>query len=131
LDADVHRTAACTSAAFSNREGESVAWLYLVVAGLLEVGWPLGLKLGWTDQGVRTWPIVGSVICMIFSGALLLIAQRTIPMGTAYAVWTGLGAVGTFLVGVALFRESGHPVRFFFLGLIITGIIGLKFSSKH
>jgi quaternary ammonium compound-resistance protein SugE len=66
---------------------------------------------------------------MIISGALLLIAQKTIPMGTAYAVWTGIGAVGTFIIGIYLFGEPSNLARFFFVGLIVVGIIGLKFSS--
>src|SRR5690606_25368570 len=63
-----------------------MAWFVLLLAGLFEIGWPLGLKLGWTDQGLRIWPMLGSIACMAISGTLLLIAQRTIPMGTAYAV---------------------------------------------
>ncbi len=106
-----------------------MAWVYLVLAGLFEIGWPLGLKLGWTDSGIRPWPLAGSIACMGVSGALLLIAQRTIPMGTAYAVWTGVGAFGTFLVGIALFREPATLARFFSAFLIVAGIIGLKFAA--
>ena len=106
-----------------------MAWIYLVIAGLFEIGWPLGLKLGWTDNGLRTWPLLFSVACMAASGALLL-AQRTIPMGTAYAVWTGIGATGTFFVGLALFKEPASAMRFICVGLIVAGIIGLKLASK-
>ena len=87
-----------------------MAWVYLVIAGVFEWGWPVGLKLGWTDEGANYPWIIFAVICMGFSGALLLMAQRTIPIGTAYAVWTGLGAVGTFLIGVMFFwrfRDAG------------------------
>jgi len=76
-----------------------MAWIYLVLAGICEIGWPVGLKLGWTDQGARPWWIIFAIVAMAASGALLLWAQRTIPMGTAYAVWTGIGAVGAFVAG--------------------------------
>lgn len=108
-----------------------MAWVYLVFAGIFEWGWPVGLKLGLADSGLR-WGWIGfSAVCMIFSGALLLIAQKTIPMGTAYAVWTGIGAVGTFVLGLLLFSEPATLARFFFVGLIVVGIIGLKVASAH
>jgi quaternary ammonium compound-resistance protein SugE len=108
-----------------------MAWLYLVTAGLFEWGWPVGLKLGMTETGLR-WGWIGFAgVCMVASGALLLIAQRTIPMGTAYAVWTGIGAAGTFLLGIALFGEPATLARFFFVGLILVGIVGLKLVSAH
>lgn len=103
-----------------------MAWACLIVAGLFEIGWPLGLKLGWTDDGIKPWPLAGSIACMAMSGVLLLIAQRAIPMGTAYAVWTGVGAVGTFLVGLAVFQEPSTAARWTCVGLIAAGIIGLK-----
>jgi quaternary ammonium compound-resistance protein SugE len=106
-----------------------MAWIYLAAAGLFEWGWPVGLKLGWTEQGVRWGWIAFSVACMFASGALLLLAQRTIPMGTAYAVWTGIGAVGAFVLGLLLFSESASLARFFFVGLIVVGIVGLKLAS--
>jgi quaternary ammonium compound-resistance protein SugE len=106
-----------------------VAWTYLIIAGIFEWGWPVGLKLGMTESGLRWGWIAFSVICMVFSGALLLIAQKTIPMGTAYAVWTGIGAVGTFVLGLWLFGEPATLARFFFVGLIVVGIIGLKLAS--
>lgn len=106
-----------------------MAWVYLVVAGIFEWGWPVGLKLGLTDSGLR-WGWIGfAAICMALSGALLLIAQRTIPIGTAYAVWTGIGAVGAFVLGLLLFAEPATLARFFFVGLIVCGIVGLKFAS--
>lgn len=103
-----------------------MAWTCLIAAGLFEIGWPLGLKLGWTDDGIKPWPLAGSITCMALSGVLLLIAQRYIPMGTAYAVWTGVGAVGTFLVGLAVFQEPSTAARWTCVGLIAAGIIGLK-----
>ena len=105
-----------------------MAWLYLGLAGLFEIGWPLGLKLGWTDQGARPWWIVFAIVAMTASGALLLWAQRVIPMGTAYAVWTGIGAVGAFVVGIALFGDSASVMRMASIGLIVAGIIGLKIA---
>jgi len=109
----------------------SMAWIYLVIAGILEWGWPVGLKLGVSDDGTN-WPwIAFAAVCMGASGVLLLIAQKTIPIGTAYAVWTGIGAVGTFAIGILVFGDSANLMRFFFVGLIIAGIIGLKLASGH
>ncbi len=108
-----------------------MAWLYLLIAGVFEWGWPVGLKLGMTDEGLR-WGWIGfAVVCMAASGVLLLVAQKTIPMGTAYAVWTGIGAVGTFVIGILIFQEAANLARFFFVGLIVVGILGLKLSSGH
>jgi quaternary ammonium compound-resistance protein SugE len=107
-----------------------VAWLQLVIAGIFEWGWPVGLKLGWSEAGAR-WPWIAFAIgCMAASGVLLLMAQRKIAMGTAYAVWTGIGAVGTFLLGIALFGDAATTARFLFVGLIVAGVIGLKVASK-
>ena len=106
-----------------------MAWVYLVIAGIFEWGWPLGLKLGWTDKGAHFGWISFAIISMGLSGALLLIAQRTIPMGTAYAVWTGIGAVGTFIIGILIFSEPATFLRFFFVGLIVLGIVGLKVAA--
>ncbi|MBK1723200.1 DMT family transporter [Thiocystis violacea] len=106
-----------------------MAWIYLFAAGLCEWGWPIGLKLGLSESGLR-WGWIGfAVVCMIASGALLLVAQKTIPMGTAYAVWTGIGAVGTFALGILVFAEPATLARFFFVGLIVIGILGLKLVS--
>ena len=107
-----------------------MAWAQLIVAGMFEWGWPVGLKLGWTDAGANGLWIAFAVLCMAASGVLLLMAQRRIAMGTAYAVWTGIGAVGTVLIGIALLGEAATPARFFCVGLIVAGIIGLKFASK-
>lgn len=106
-------------------------WIYLLLAGLMEWGWPVGLKYGVDEKGYHFWPLAGAVLSMIFSGAFLLLAQRTIPMGTAYAVWTGIGAVGAFVLGILLFKEPAELMRFVFVGVIIAGIIGLKMSSGH
>jgi quaternary ammonium compound-resistance protein SugE len=108
-----------------------MAWVYLVIVGIFEWGWPVGLKLGLADAGLRWGRIAFAGMCMALSGALLLIAQKTIPMGTAYAVWTGIGAVGTFIIGIFIFSEPANFARFFFVGLIVIGIIGLKVSSAH
>jgi quaternary ammonium compound-resistance protein SugE len=108
-----------------------MAWIYLIIAGFFEWGWPLGLKLGWTDKGAHYGWLAFSISCMVVSGGLLLVAQRTLPMGTAYAVWTGIGAVGTFILGIIFFGEAATLVRFFFVGLIIAGILGLKLVSNH
>ncbi len=107
----------------------TMAWVYLIFAGIFEIGWPLGLKFGWTSEGIRIWPLSGAIICMTISGGLLLVAQKSIPMGTAYAVWTGIGAVGTFFVGLAIFKEPATLARFICVGLIATGIMGLKLAS--
>ena len=106
-----------------------MAWVYLIIAGFFEWGWPVGLKLGLSEDGLRWGWIAFAGICMVFSGALLLVAQKTIPMGTAYAVWTGIGAMGTFLLGLLLFSEPATLARFFFVGLILIGIVGLKMAS--
>ena len=105
-----------------------MAWVYLFLAGLCEIGWPVGLKLGWTEAGARPLWLLFAIVCIGVSGALLLLAQREIPMGTAYAVWTGIGAVGTFAVGIAAFGDSATALRIASAGLIIAGVVGLKFA---
>ena len=107
----------------------TTAWVYLVIAGIFEWGWPVGLKLGWTDEGAHYGWIAFSIACMAVSGALLLIAQRTIPIGTAYAVWTGIGAAGTFLIGVAVFGDALHWGRVLGVLMIVGGVIVLKAVS--
>jgi quaternary ammonium compound-resistance protein SugE len=108
-----------------------VAWVYLVIAGIFEWGWPVGLKLGITAQGYRPGWLIFAIISMAISGALLLMAQKVIPMGTAYAVWTGIGAVGTFFIGLAIFSEPATFARYFCVGLIVAGIVGLKLASAN
>lgn len=106
-----------------------MAWIYLFIAGIFEWGWPIGLKFAWTKEGIKFWPLMGALISMVASGSFLLLAQRTIPVGTAYAVWTGIGAVGTFVLGIFVLNEPALVGRFLCVGLIITGIIGLKFVT--
>lgn len=105
-----------------------MAWTYLILAGLLEIGWPIGLKLGWTENGPRVPWLGFAMLCIILSGSFLLQAQRVIPMGTAYAVWTGIGAVGTFVVGIVAFGDAVSSLRLVSAGLIIAGVVGLKFA---
>ncbi|MFT3880934.1 MAG: multidrug efflux SMR transporter [Gemmatales bacterium] len=107
-----------------------MAWLYLIIAGIMEWGWPVGLKYAWTEQGFRFWP-AAAVVLMLASGGFLLLAQCTIPMGTAYAVWTGIGAVGAFVIGIWLFKEPAQMLRILSVSLIIVGIVGLKLTSDH
>lgn len=101
-----------------------MAWFALFAAGLFEVGWAIGLK--YTEGFTRLWPTVGTVAAMIVSFGLLGIALRSLPLGTAYAVWTGIGSVGTVLLGIMLFGESAQMLRLVCIGLILAGIIGLK-----
>jgi quaternary ammonium compound-resistance protein SugE len=104
-----------------------MAWTLLVVAGIFEIIWATGLK--YTDGFTRLWPSVGTVVAMAVSMICLSLAFRVIPMGTAYTVWTGIGAVGTVLLGILLFDEPKNAVRLFFITLIIVGIAGLKLSD--
>ena len=105
-----------------------MAWLYLFMAGVCEIGWPLGLKLGNGESGLRPGWIAFAVIAMTASGALLFLAQRVIPMGTAYAIWTGIGAVGAFVVGIVMFGDSASVARMVSIALIVAGIVGLKMA---
>jgi quaternary ammonium compound-resistance protein SugE len=111
-----------------NTQEKRMAWIYLVFAGLCEIGWPIGLKLGGTESVSRLMWIAFAAACMVVSGALLLLAQREIPMGTAYAVWTGIGAVGAFTVGIVFFGDASTVIRWVSVGLITAGIIGLKLA---
>lgn len=104
-----------------------MAWLYLIAAGLFEIGWPVGLKMSQTP-GRLVVGVVIAIACMSVSGGLLWLAQRTIPVGTAYAVWTGIGAVGTFAVGILFYGDSAGTLRLVSVGLIVAGIIGLKLA---
>ncbi|BEH09237.1 MULTISPECIES: quaternary ammonium compound efflux SMR transporter SugE [Geobacter] len=104
-----------------------MTWGILVLAGLFEVGWAIGLKF--TEGFTRFWPTVLTVLAMIASFWLLEIAMRTLPVGTAYSVWVGVGAVGTVLLGIVLFGEPANPARLISVALIVSGIIGLKLSS--
>ena len=104
-----------------------MAWVYLVAAGLLEIGWPLGLRIA-ENPATRIRGVITAVLFMTASGALLWMAQRQIAMGTAYAVWTGIGAVGTLTVGIMFYGEPNSLMRLGSASLIVIGIIGLKFS---
>jgi quaternary ammonium compound-resistance protein SugE len=101
-----------------------MAWIYLLFAGLLEVAWAIGLK--YTEGFTRPWPTAATVAAMVASVILLGLALRTLPVGTAYAVWTGIGAVGVALLGIVLFGESASAARLACIGLILAGIVGLK-----
>jgi quaternary ammonium compound-resistance protein SugE len=103
-------------------------WLLLMIAGVFEVIWATGLK--YTDGFTRLWPSVGTLAAMAISMILLAQALKTIPVGTGYAIWTGIGAAGTAIMGIALFGESRHVVRLVCIALIVTGIVGLKVSSE-
>ena len=107
----------------------NVAWIVLLIAGVFEWGWPIGLKYAWRDGQLHALPLVFAILCMTISGALLLFAQRTIPVGTAYAVWTGIGAMGTFVLGIVLLGEPAQALRFVCVGFILAGIVGLKLVS--
>lgn len=104
-----------------------MAWVLLIIAGLFEIGWAIGLK--YTDGFTRLWPSIGTAVSMIVSVAMLSWAMRSLPVGTAYAVWTGIGAVGTVLLGIVLFGEAVTVARLACVGLIVSGILGLKLAS--
>jgi quaternary ammonium compound-resistance protein SugE len=104
-----------------------MAWTLLLVAGFFEIVWATGLKF--TDGFTRLWPSVGTVVAMAVSMVCLSFALRVIPMGTAYAVWTGIGAVGTVLLGILLFGEPKNGMRLLCIAMIILGIAGLKLSD--
>jgi quaternary ammonium compound-resistance protein SugE len=101
-----------------------MAWALLFVAGLFEIGWAIGLK--YTDGFTRLWPSVWTGLAMVVSVVLLALAVRTLPIGTAYAVWTGIGAAGTVILGIVLLGEPATLLRLLFVGLIVAGIVGLK-----
>ena len=103
-------------------------WGLLAAAGILEIGWAIGLK--YTEGFTRLWPSVGTASAMIVSMYLLALAARGLPIGTAYAVWTGIGAAGTAILGIILFRESSDWLRVACIGLIVAGVVGLKFVGK-
>lgn len=102
-------------------------WIILLLAGLFEVGWAIGLK--YTEGFTRLWPTVGTVLAMAISLGLLGIAMKSLPVGTAYAVWVGVGAVGTAILGIVLLGEPANVGRMLSLALILAGIIGLKLAT--
>jgi quaternary ammonium compound-resistance protein SugE len=104
-----------------------MAWLVLVAAGLMEVGWAVGLK--YTQGFTRLWPSLWTIVAMALSLGLLGLALKQLPLGTAYAVWTGIGSVGTVLIGIWLLGESADPLRLGCIALILAGILGLKLTA--
>jgi quaternary ammonium compound-resistance protein SugE len=104
-----------------------MAWLLLVLAGLFEIAWAIGLK--YTEGFTKLWPSVGTLAAMTLSVVLLGIAMKSLPVGTAYAVWVGVGAVGTAALGMVLFGEPATAGRLVSLGLIVAGIVGLKLAT--
>jgi quaternary ammonium compound-resistance protein SugE len=104
-----------------------MAWGLLLIAAVFEIGWAVGLK--YSHGFTKLWPSVLTILSMVVSMSLLAVAVRTIPIGTGYAVWTGIGAAGTALLGMWLFAEPATMARLFFLGLIVSGIIGLKATA--
>jgi quaternary ammonium compound-resistance protein SugE len=106
-----------------------MAWIYLAIAGALEIGWGVGLKL---SEGFTQWgPTAVTVLCMILSTVFLGLAARDIPIGTAYAVWTGIGAAGIAVIGIVWFGESRDALRMIFLASIVIGTVGLKFVESE
>lgn len=105
-----------------------MSWVVLMIAGLLETGWAIGLK--YTDGFSRLWPTLGTIAAMIVSLVLLGLAVRTLPVGTAYAVWTGIGTIGTAVLGIFLFGESAATGRLICIGLIVAGIVGLRLVAE-
>lgn len=104
-------------------------WIALIVAGIFEIGWPLGLKMSQQATSNKSLWILVAIASMSISGGLLWYAQKTIPIGTAYAVWTGIGAIGTLTVGIIFFGDSASLLRLLAALLIVIGIVGLKFAN--
>lgn len=102
-------------------------WTLLFIAGLFEVAWAVGLK--YTEGFTRLWPSALTIAAMVASLVLLGLAMKHLPVGTAYAVWTGIGTVGTVILGIVLLGDSAAPLRLLFLGLIVAGIAGLKLTA--
>lgn len=103
-----------------------MAWILLIIAGLFEIGWPLGFKLASMHSKYFIWFIGLSILSMGLSGYFLYLAQKSIPIGTAYVIWTGIWAIGTVLLGILFFHDSANIFRLLFLSLILIGIVGLK-----
>ena len=103
-----------------------MAWILLIIAGLFEIGWPLGFKLASMHSKYFIWFIGLSILSMGLSGYFLYLAQKSIPNGTAYVIWTGIGAIGTVLLGILFFHDSANIFRLLFLSLILIGIVGLN-----
>ena len=103
-----------------------MAWSLVIISGLVEIGWPLGFKLASMHSKYFIWFIGLSILSMGLSGYFLYLAQKSIPIGTAYVIWTGIGAIGTVLLGILFFHDSANIFRLLFLSLILIGIVGLK-----
>ena len=128
--AAVHQLTQALDAGSKTAEDQRVmAWFYLILAGVTEVAWAVGLKQ--TDGWTRLWPSVITAILMVLSFVLLSLALRALPLGTAYAVWTGIGAVGTAIIGIVYFGEPRTAIRLGCIVLIVIGILGLKASSTQ
>lgn len=106
-----------------------MAWIYLFIAGLLEIGWAIGLK--YSEGFTRLWPSLGTVAAMIASFAMLGLALRDLPLGSAYAIWTGIGTAGTVVLGILLFGEPADALRLGCIALIISGVVGLRVLAPH
>ena len=104
-----------------------MAWTMLFLAGLLEIAWAIGLK--YSEGFTRFWPSVGTAVALVLSMVLLAAAMRTLPVGTAYTVWVGIGAVGTVILGIVLWQEPVNAARMISVGLILAGVVGLKLST--
>jgi len=104
-----------------------MSWFVLILAGVFEIAWAIGLK--YTEGFTRLWPSVGTVLAMVISLGLLSVAMKSLPVGTAYAIWVGVGALGTAILGIVLLGEPATPARLFSLGLILAGVTGLKLAS--
>lgn len=105
-----------------------MSWFYLFLAGLFEIGWPIGLKMAQGEDS-KAKGIVIALVCLGISGGLLFLAQKNIPMGTAYAVWTAIGAIGTFLIGVYFYGDNAHILHYLGIAMIIGGVITLKIAT--
>ncbi len=105
-----------------------MAWFYLIIAGLFETAWAVALK--YSEGFTRLWPSVVTVVAMAISIYLLAISLKTLPLGTAYTVWTGIGAIGTVIYGIMVFGESKDLLRILFVIMIVGGIVGLKITSR-
>lgn len=106
-----------------------MAWIFLLIASLSEIFWPLGMKLSQVTKFKYPW-LSFSILMFAISGICLWFAQKTIPMGTAYAIWTGVGAIGTFVIGIIYFQESSSAIRILSAFLIVAGVIGLRLSGE-
>lgn len=105
-----------------------MAWVYILIASVFEISWAIGLK--YTDGLTKLWPSVFTVVTMILSFYFLALGVKDIPIGTGYAVWTGIGAIGTVILGMILFNESKELIRVLFILMIVGGIVGLKLTTK-